>query len=351
MTDTNQPTITKNGRPLTLCLSASGGGHFRQLLDIQSLWNCYPHFFVTESTALSRSFESRESVEYVPHFALGQARMGQLLRLLGAALYSLFLSARIIFRRRPDVVITTGAGSQTFLLIWARLAGSRIIMIDSFARFDRPSKFARFAGWLAHVRIAQSLKASERWPGSAAFDPLIVAPATQVIKETLLVAMVGTVHPFDRLCRMVVDAKRNGLIKDDVVLQTGPGGAPLSSVESLRIVEEIPFQDLETLLSRAQTVICHGGTGSLITALAAGCRVIAVPRLFSKGEHYDDHQLEIVDAFEERGLIRSAHDDESLRAALAHIHELELVNVRLDQSALIAFIINDLGRVFGNSRV
>lgn len=351
MTAGNQILISsKNGKPLTLCLSASGGGHFRQLLDLKPFWTDYPHFLVTEPTALARSFEQKETIEYVPHFALGQARMGRGLALVGAAWASIWRSAAIVLRRRPDVVISTGAGSQTFLLVWARLAGARIILIDSFARFDRPSKFARFAGRLAHVRIAQSQASADKWPGAYAFDPLIIGPPSGAEKEHLLVATVGAVLPFDRLSQLVAAAKRDGDIPERVILQTGQGAAPISQADGLELVEELPFDELGALLRRARTVVCHGGTGSLITALSAGCKVIAVPRTVANGDAYDDHQREIVRMFEERGLIRSAVDEPSFRLALRQLSLLKPVTVTMDQSAMIGLIRQQLSLMFPAGR-
>src|SRR3546814_13248667 len=72
------------------------------------------------------------------------------------------------------------------------------------------------------------------------------------------------------------------------------------------IVDTLPFAKVQKLLHDADIVVCHGGTGSLITALRAGCRVIAMPRLSERGEHYDNHQSEITEAFVARGLIWSA---------------------------------------------
>ena len=73
---------------------------------------------------------------------------------------------------------------------------------------------------------------------------------------------------------------------------------------------------MQAILRDAAFVVCHGGTGSLITALRAGCRTIAMPRRFSLGEHYDDHQEEITAAFSARGLVEIALDSDQLGACI-----------------------------------
>ncbi len=49
-------------------------------------------------------------------------------------------------------------------------------------------------------------------------------------------------------------------------------------------------------------VIAHAGVGSALTALEAGRLPILVPRLERFGEHVDDHQLQIADHLQNRGL-------------------------------------------------
>ena len=336
----SRPDINQSA-PL-LCLSASGGGHFRQLLDLEPLWSRYPHFLVTEDTVLGRSLAKREDVEFVPHFALGQSRMGKAWTMLSAATRSAWRSLEVMLRRRPDVVITTGAGSQVFLILWARLIGAKVILIDSFARFHAPSKFARIAGPLANLRLTQSQVSADKWPGSTAFDPLRTEPAVAEGKERLLFATVGAILPLHRLERAVVELKSAGRIPEDVILQVGNSDLPRPDVPGLTIVESLPFDDLQALLKRADLVVCHAGTGSIITALAQCCGVVAIPRRVSAGDSYDDHQSEIAEVFASRGLIEVAYDAETLASALDRARTAPRHRARMDHSALMAHLEHEI---------
>lgn len=327
-----------NELPL-VCLAASGGGHVRQLLDLEPLWTGFPHFFVTEDTALGRSIAATEEVYFVPHFAIGQAKLGAAIAMIRAAAISMITSWRIIRCRKPDLFITTGAGSQLFVMLFARMRGARVILIDSFARFRKPSTFARAAGWIAHVRIAQSAESGKHWPGSLVFDPFRIYEKPRPTKDSLLFATVGATLPFERLVTLVDTAHRAGSLPDRVVIQRGVGGRDVEGVES---VESLSFDTIQELLHRAEIVVCHGGTGSLITALREQCHVIAVPREFARGEHYDDHQSEIVAAFEQRGLIQSAGTNEEFATALAAIAHRQTVAATTDPSALIDYLLTEV---------
>lgn len=321
--------------PLKICLAASGGGHVRQLLDLQPVWSVGDHFFVTEDTALGRSLGKDHRTYFVPHFAWGQAKLGAPFRMLGRAAKSFVASAKIMLREKPDVVISTGAGAVIFAVLWGRLIGARVIVVESFARFEKPSLFGRMAAPLAHDMVVQSEKVRPWYPKAQVFDPLRILEDTPPEKSPILFATVGATLPFERLTNAVVDARSQGAISEKVILQIGEGAVAPPDVEAH---ETLDFGEVQTLLREASIVVCHGGTGSLITALRQGCHVIAMPRLSKLGEHYDDHQAEITEAFEKRGLIQVANSTEELCAAIAQTRSRPRVMATTEPAALIAFL-------------
>jgi UDP-N-acetylglucosamine--N-acetylmuramyl-(pentapeptide) pyrophosphoryl-undecaprenol N-acetylglucosamine transferase len=322
-------------RPLRVCLAGSGGGHVRQLIDMEPACSAHDYFFLTEDTALSRSIAERRPTFFVPHFALGQAKLGKPLTMAINGVRSFIASAGIILRQRPQVFITTGAGAVYFALLWARLLGAKIVLIESFARFDRPSVFGRLAAPFAHRKVAQSQALAKYWPDAPVFDPMKLLDTPRPEKRPLLFATVGAILPFDRLVTMIAELKSRGEIPEEVLIQTGRGGV---APAGLRTVEALSFDEVQATLREADIVVCHGGTGSLITALRQGCRVVAVPRLFSKGEVYDDHQAEITEAFAERGLIAVANTSEELAGALRDVRSRQPQSATSDPTELVEYL-------------
>jgi UDP-N-acetylglucosamine transferase subunit ALG13 len=302
---------------------------------LESVWSAHDSFFVTEDTALGHSVAEKHRTHFVTHVAVGQAKLGAPGKMLVGAVRNLFQSARAILKERPDVVISTGAGAVFFAVLWARLLGAKVVVIDSFARFDRPSLFARIAGPIAHRKVVQSKALSHFWPDAKVFDPLRMLDKERPAKQPLLFATVGATLPFDRLVNSVAALKAQGLIRERVIAQVGIGGA---APEGLEVVETLPFEEMQRLLRDADLVVCHGGTGSLITALREGCRTVAMPRLFELGEHYDDHQAEITEAFANRGLIGVAKSEEELAEALLKVREREPVLATTDPSELKLYL-------------
>lgn len=323
---------------LKICLAASGGGHVRQLLDLEPVWRDTDYVFVTEDTALGRSLAAAHPVRFVDHYALGQARLGRAGAMLRGALANFVQSARIVARERPDVVITTGAGAMYWTALLAKARGARIVLIDSFARFDAPSKFARGLRRFADEVVVQSAALKTLWPDAQLFDPLRVLDSAPPPKQPLLFATVGATLGFPRLVDAVLALKRSGALPERVVLQIGDTPPPADVPDGVEIVESLAFDRVQALLAEADFVVCHGGTGSLITALRAGCRTIAMPRRFALGEHYDDHQEEITAAFKARGLIEVALEADALGACVARLRTRRPVVATTDPSALIAFL-------------
>ena len=320
---------------LRICLAGSGGGHVRQLLDLKDVWSRYDHFFITEDTALGVTLAKSSRTYFVPHYAWGQARLGAPLRMIGRAIASFFRTARIMLRERPDMLISTGAGAVFFPVIWARLLGARVVIIESFARFEKPSLFGRLAAPLAHEMIVQSQQLSAHYPRAKVFDPFRRLDSPPPEKSDLLFATVGATLPFDRLVSSVASMKAEGLVPERVIVQTGDGGVRPDGLETH---ETLGFDEIQHLLTTASIVVCHGGTGSLITALRQGCHVIAMPRLPELGEHYDNHQSEITQAFADRGLISVAKSDAELRAVLATVRDRPRVLATTDPQALMAHL-------------
>jgi UDP-N-acetylglucosamine--N-acetylmuramyl-(pentapeptide) pyrophosphoryl-undecaprenol N-acetylglucosamine transferase len=322
-------------REFCICLAGSGGGHVRQLLDLEGAWSPHNHFFVSEDSALSRSIAERHRTYFLPHFAWGQARLGSPVRMLVAALNNFIQSAKIIFKERPQLVITTGAGAVFGVSFWARLLGANVIVIESFARFNHLSKFARIAGPLAQTKVVQSKHLKRFWPDAALFDPLRILSDPPPEKKPLMFVTVGATLPFDRMVSTVAALHTKGKIPETIFIQTGVGGLAPPGIET---VETLPFDQIMASLNDAAIVVCHGGTGSLVTALRMGCRVVAMPRLSQNGEHYDDHQAEITKAFADRGLIAVANTPEELEQALADVRSRPPVRATTDHSSLVAYL-------------
>ena len=117
---------------------------------------------------------------------------------------------------------------------------------------------------------------------------------------------------FDRLLK-AADALPSG---DELFAQTGYSDYQPKNYAYKAFLDRDEFKKV---MSGCDIVIAHGGTGAIIGAVKNRKKVIAVPRLARFGEHVDDHQLQIVEAFEHMGLILGCSDPEKLSECIEKV--------------------------------
>ncbi len=124
----------ESGKERKVCFIASSGGHWEELMCLKSVAQKYDAFYVTEeggqandaSANLDKIYTfpqiNRYESGFVKHFI------------------RLFVSARKLLKQeKPDVVITTGALIAFPFCLLAKLSGSKVVYIESFARVTNGS--------------------------------------------------------------------------------------------------------------------------------------------------------------------------------------------------------------------
>ena len=129
----------------------------------------------------------------------------------------------------------------------------------------------------------------------------------------ILVTLGTQNNSFHRLLEEVQKNIDNGNINEEVIVQNG---YTKFDSKQMKLIKEIPQDEFNKLIDQANLVITHGGVGSIITAITKGKKVIAIPRLKKYNEHVNDHQIEIIDSFNEKGYIIGIHSVEELGKAL-----------------------------------
>lgn len=130
----------------------------------------------------------------------------------------------------------------------------------------------------------------------------------------MILVLLGTQNnSFHRLLEEIQKNIDNGNIKDEVIVQKG-----YTKFESkdMKMYTQLPVNELNELINKADLIITHGGVGSIITAIEKNKKVIAVPRLKKYKEHVNDHQIDIIKSFDDLGYIIGINGVEKLEYAL-----------------------------------
>ena len=102
---------------------------------------------------------------------------------------------------------------------------------------------------------------------------------------------------FDRLLKEIDKLVEKGKIeKENLLVQCVYSEYIPSNFEMFAMKTQ---NEIEEIMKNVDLVITHSGTGSIITSLKLGKKIIIVPRLKKYKEHVDNHQVELADVFKE----------------------------------------------------
>ena len=126
----------------------------------------------------------------------------------------------------------------------------------------------------------------------------------------MILVLLGTNDKkFTRLLDAIDSQIKNKKIKDKVIVQAGCTDYKSDNMEIFDLIDK---EKLDKLVDEADIIITHAGVGSILGALEKNKKVIAAARLSKYNEHTNDHQVEILKEFKERGYILELSDFDKL---------------------------------------
>lgn len=128
-----------------LCLVSAAGGHLTQLLQLDSLWERYCSFYVTEKKEITKDLPRK----YKTYFIKDPLRNPLYLFITFIQCFFIFLE------ERPDFIITTGGGIGLPMCYVGKFFGKKIIFIESLSRIKHPSITGRFLYPIADLFLVQ----------------------------------------------------------------------------------------------------------------------------------------------------------------------------------------------------
>ena len=139
----------EGGRPRAL-LVCSPGGHLQQMLALRPAWEDFDVSWITYASADVEHLLAGEDVR-LAH--------GPTNRSVANLLRNLAVAWRVIRERRPEVILSTGAGVAPPFFVVGRLLGVRLVYVESLTRTQGLSLSGRLVAPLAHDVFVQ-------WPGA-----------------------------------------------------------------------------------------------------------------------------------------------------------------------------------------
>ena len=269
-------------------LACSRGGHLDVLLRHQEAFEGCRLVWVTQSSARAERLSSEGAEVHVLGEWHGTALRAETVR-------SIWRSFELVVRQRPRVVVTSGTGIVVPFCLMARVVGAKLVFVETAARVRSPSRSGRVLSRIARHVIAQWDDMQAIYRGATIVRTSIVEElATDVDVEGVgtFVAVGTHSQPFDRLLEMVDRAAEAGILPVPITAQVGPSLRRMRHADTRNLMTP---QEIEETIRNTRHVVCHAGAGTISTSLRVGRRPLVLARLECRGEHFDDHQQEIVD--------------------------------------------------------
>lgn len=125
--------------------------------------------------------------------------------------------------------------------------------------------------------------------------------------------------------RILIEVERLievGKINEKVIAQIGntkfETKLPNSKMELIKFTTP---KQLNELIQDSSFIITHGGVGTIIEGIDLGKKIIAVPRLKKYKEHVNDHQLQIIQNFDNKGYIIGTRCVKDIENALDRVEK------------------------------
>lgn len=134
---------------------------------------------------------------------------------------------------------------------------------------------------------------------------------------------------FTRIFKKIEDSKI--LENEEIIAQSGFTKFDSKEIKMLGFIEQ---EKLNEYIKEADFVICHGGVGTIFSALNMGKKVLVMPRLKKYKEHKNDHQVEICIELEKEGYILYLKEDDDIDEKIKELKQKEFKEYKSNDSYL-----------------
>ena len=121
---------------------------------------------------------------------------------------------------------------------------------------------------------------------------------------------------FNRLLEKVDELIDKKIITDKVFAQIGVSDYRPKNYE---YVDYMSQDDFNKKIDECDVLITHAGTGVIVNSVKREKKVIATPRLAIYGEHVDDHQIQLIQQFDELNFIEPCYELDDIEKKLKAI--------------------------------
>ena len=151
----------------------------------------------------------------------------------------------------------------------------------------------------------------------------------------ILVTLGTNDKSFTRLLDGIHHAIEEGIIQEEVIVQAGY--TKYQDVK-MNIHSSFEREEFERFIDEARILITHGGVGTIMTALKKKKKILAAARLSQYHEHVNDHQTQLLDAFDEAGYLIYMRDLNNLKPYFEQIETFTPKELESNQDVIVEYL-------------
>ncbi|MCP5107453.1 MAG: UDP-N-acetylglucosamine--LPS N-acetylglucosamine transferase [bacterium] len=131
---------------MKLGIICSSGGHLLLLHLLKDFWSRHDRFWVTFKKEDAVSLLEKETVYWA--FFPTNRNFFNLAR-------NFFVALKVLFKEKPDIIVSTGAGVAIPFFYLGKLMGKKLVFIEAYERIDTPSLTGRIVYRITDAFILQ----------------------------------------------------------------------------------------------------------------------------------------------------------------------------------------------------
>ena len=150
---------------MKICVACSSGGHLMEILQVREAYQKYEKFFFT----FKREYIFDEIQSEKVYFVSDPGR--NIFNLIKC----IFQTFSVLFKEKPNVVISTGAGvAIPAIFLGKYIFKAKVIFIETFTRIDEPSMSGKMAYKAADYFFVQWKDLLKKYGSRAVYKGAVV---------------------------------------------------------------------------------------------------------------------------------------------------------------------------------
>ncbi|MFN3233670.1 MAG: PssD/Cps14F family polysaccharide biosynthesis glycosyltransferase [Alphaproteobacteria bacterium] len=149
---------------MKLCLVSSSGGHLFHMSLLSAFWSNYDRFWVASKKEDALHLLKDEQV-YWAYYPTPR-NVKNLIR-------NTFLAFKVLWRERPDVIVSAGSGVAVPFFYVGKLFGCRLVFIEVYDRIDSATMSGKLVHPITDLFVIQWEEQREFYPKGVLLGQLL----------------------------------------------------------------------------------------------------------------------------------------------------------------------------------